>query len=52
VQLDEAANERDAPVISAPASRVRVVVEPTNEEWIAASHALALLKEKTHEQAR
>lgn len=52
VQLDDAANERSAAVISAPASRVRVVVEPTNEEWIAASHALAVLGKEAHEQAR
>ena len=36
-----AANFDNAPVISAPQSRVRVVVEPTNEEWVAARHALA-----------
>jgi len=39
--LDADANRRNAPVISAPASGVRVVVEPTDEEWIAASHAAA-----------
>jgi acetate kinase len=52
VQLDDAANERSAAIISAPSSRVRVVVEPTNEEWIAASHALAVLREEAHDQAR
>jgi acetate kinase len=43
VQIDAAANEADAPVISSEGSRVRVGVEPTNEEWIAARHALRLL---------
>jgi len=43
--LDEAANAADAPVISAQGSRVRVGVEPTNEEWIAARHARHLLGE-------
>lgn len=37
--LDPAANEANAPVVSDRGSRVRVVVEPTNEEWIAAQHA-------------
>ncbi len=41
VQLDEAANAQHQPVISRPASRVRVAVEPTNEEWMAATQALA-----------
>ena len=43
VELDEAANAAGAPVISTPASRVKVVVEPTNEEWIAARAAARLL---------
>lgn len=43
VQLDPDANSRNAPVISLPESRVRVLVEPTNEEWIAATHAHRLL---------
>ena len=42
--LDAEANHRNATVISTPASGVRVVVEPTDEEWIAASHAAALLQ--------
>jgi acetate kinase len=41
--LDDAANAGHAAVLSAPASRVRVALEPTNEEWIAARHATALL---------
>lgn len=43
IALDDAANLAHAPVISAPVSRVRVGVEPTNEEWIAARQATALL---------
>lgn len=43
VTLDEEGNARHAPVISAATSRVAVAVEPTNEEWIAARHALALV---------
>jgi len=39
VELDAAANAENAFVISSPASRVLVGVEPTNEEWIAARHA-------------
>lgn len=42
VQLDPAANAADAPLVSAADSRVRVGVEPTNEEWIAAREALAM----------
>lgn len=41
--LDEAANEANAALISAPGSAVAVAVEPTNEEWIAARHAAALM---------
>jgi len=40
--LDDAANERNASLISAADSRVAVGVEPTNEEWIAARHAASL----------
>ena len=43
VQLDETANAANAPVISSATSRVKVVVEPTNEEWIAARQADALV---------
>ena len=43
VALDDAANEAHAATISAPDSRVRVAVEPTNEEWIAARQALECL---------
>jgi acetate kinase len=43
VDLDADANRIDAPVISGAASRVRVAVAPTNEEWIAARHAQDLM---------
>jgi acetate kinase len=43
VQVDGDANRADAHTISAPHSRVRVAVEPTNEEWVAATHARRLL---------
>ena len=39
VHLDSAANQANAGTISATHSRVRVIVEPTNEEWMMASHA-------------
>ena len=42
IELDEDANARDATTISTAASRVRVAVEPTNEEWIAARQALGV----------
>jgi acetate kinase len=45
IDIDEAANLAHAPVISHERSRVRVVVEPTNEEWIAATHALHCIGE-------
>lgn len=44
IELDEAANQANAAVISSPASRVMVVVEPTNEEWICARDAWHLTK--------
>jgi acetate kinase len=43
IRLDAAANAAHAPTISAPGTRVLVAVEPTNEEWIAARHALELV---------
>ncbi|WP_415658344.1 acetate/propionate family kinase [Roseateles sp.] len=45
VRLDATANQADAAVISSDESTVRVGVEPTNEEWIAARHAQRLLLE-------
>ena len=44
VELDAAANEANATIISSAGSRVRVAIEPTNEEWIAARHAQALAR--------
>lgn len=44
VKLDAAANARHAALISAPDSAVRVAVEPTNEEWMAATQALQCLR--------
>jgi acetate kinase len=43
VRIDAGANEHHLPLISHPASPVRVAIEPTNEEWLAATQALALL---------
>ena len=43
VELDAEANEAHAATISSGDSQVRVAIEPTNEEWIAARHAKALL---------
>jgi acetate kinase len=39
IELDLDANARNAPVISTAQSALRVAVEPTNEEWIAARAA-------------
>jgi acetate kinase len=44
VELDSDANRAGAATISAAGSAVRVAVEPTNEEWIAASHAVHVLR--------
>jgi len=44
VELDDQANRANASTISRAGGRVRVAVEPTNEEWIAASHASRLLR--------
>jgi len=41
--LDDGANQAAASLISSPQSRVAVAVEPTNEEWMAASLAQPLL---------
>jgi acetate kinase len=45
-EVDDEANRRNASTISREASRVRVVVEPTNEEWIAACHAQLALRDR------
>lgn len=43
VELDPALNQHNSAVISTPRSKVQVLVEPTNEEWIAALQAHRLL---------
>lgn len=43
IELDDQANRANAHVISRPTSRVKVVVEPTNEAWIAARAAWGLV---------
>ncbi|MEO7065534.1 MAG: acetate/propionate family kinase [Rhodanobacter sp.] len=43
VVIDAGANAAHASVISSPASKVKVVVEPTNEEWVAATAVASLL---------
>jgi len=45
IDIDGDANRANASVISTASSRVRVVVEPTNEEWIGAFHALPFVRE-------
>ncbi len=42
-EIDEAANEAGATVISRPASRVALLVVPTDEELMIARHTLALI---------
>ena len=44
VALDQGANAANAAIISSNDSRVRVGIEPTNEEWVAARDALRVLK--------
>ena len=43
IALDADANTRNAATLSSAHRQVVVAVEPTNEEWIAASHALSCL---------
>jgi acetate kinase len=43
IQIDAAANAVDAPTISEPGGRVTVAIEPTNEEWVAARAARAVV---------
>lgn len=45
IALDAEANQKNAHVISTPDSGCRVLIEPTNEEWVAATHASRLLLE-------
>lgn len=51
VQIDDAANQANAATISGPSSRVRVAVEPTNEEWVAALHADRAIRSSAREAA-
>jgi len=44
ISLDDTANSQNASQISAEESAIRVLVEPTNEEWVAAVHAKRLLR--------
>ncbi|OHC51436.1 MAG: acetate kinase [Rhodanobacter sp. RIFOXYA1_FULL_67_6] len=44
VAIDPAANAAHAPVISSASSRVKVVVEAANEEWVAATAAATLIR--------
>lgn len=43
IELDEDANRANAHVVSRATSRVKVIVEPTNEAWIAARAAWSLV---------
>ena len=45
IALDTKANGQNAVRISSPTSRIAVLVERTNEEWVAAWHACRLLAE-------
>ena len=51
IELDAAANALNATTISTAASRVRVGIEPANEEWIAARDSGLLLLEGTEAAA-
>lgn len=42
IELDDAANRAHAAVISTAASRIKVVIEPANEEWVCALTAYDL----------
>ena len=48
VELDDDVNQAHAPAISTARSRVRVAVEPTNEEYVAALHALETVHDLGH----
>ena len=43
-ELDDSANQTNAPCISTSTSRVMLAVEPTNEEWVAARDAARVLQ--------
>ncbi|KVT41267.1 acetate/propionate family kinase [Burkholderia ubonensis] len=48
VEIDASANEMHEHVVSRPSSAVTIVVEPTNEAWIAARGAIRLLCGEGH----
>jgi acetate kinase len=48
--LDEEANARSGPLISAAESRVAAYVVPTDEELMIAKHTLGLLRQQRHER--
>lgn len=45
IAIDDVANAKSSALASLSDSRVRIAIEPTNEEWIAARHAQRLLCE-------
>lgn len=45
IALDATANASDAALISSRDSRVKVAVEPTNEEWVAAAETMRLIRQ-------
>jgi acetate kinase len=47
LDIDNEANLAHASTISRATSRVRIAIEPTNEEWMAARHALRTLRGAT-----
>jgi acetate kinase len=51
VQIDDAANFANSKSIGAPDSKVKILVIPTNEEWIIADHAVALLTQPNQNDA-
>jgi acetate kinase len=52
LSIDADANRANASTISRATSRVRAAVEPTNEEWMAACHALRILRARAQQTAR
>jgi acetate kinase len=52
ISIDPALNASNAPLISTADSRVLVVVEPTNEEWISALQANHVLQAIQHQTAQ
>jgi acetate kinase len=50
LELDAEANARHEAVISTARSAIRVAVEPTNEEWVAASQAFEAIGNRSRER--